>query len=446
MTTITTSIQDHPFIKRPHRTLLALSVPVLFSLVAEPLTGLVDTAFVAKLGAEALAALGVGTAALSSVFWIFNFLGIGTQTSVAQAVGQNDHEHAARITSLALLLAAGFGLVLIVIGWLVAAPVAGLLGATGDVQVQAVEYMQLRLFGAPAVLAMMTAFGALRGVQDMRTPLWIALVVNIINMGMDALIITGYGAIPAWGIAGAAIATVLAQWVGAVWAVTAVLRIIGRSSDLRFHEAKELLQIGGNLFIRTGLLTLFLLLTTRIATQIGVQSGAAHQAIRQFWIFAALGLDALAITAQSLVGYFIGSNAIAQAKRVAKYSSIWGVGLGVLLALSMWMGMEWIADLLVPETAVAIFYPAWLMSAFIQPINSLAFVTDGVHWGTSDFAYLRNAMLISTIFGAIGLLLIDQSGENGLVWVWAITAVWITIRSVLGVIRIWPAVGKSPFK
>ena len=134
---------------------------------------------------------------------------------------------------------------------------------------------------------------------------------------------------------------------------TAVLRIIGRPSELHFHEAKQLLQIGGNLFIRTGLLTLFLLLTTRIATQIGVQSGAAHQAIRQFWIFAALGLDALAITAQSLVGYFIGSNAIAQAKRVAKYSSFWGFGLGVLLALFMWVGMDWIAGLLVPETAVS---------------------------------------------------------------------------------------------
>jgi len=174
MSTITTSIQDHPFIKRPNRTLLALSVPVLFSLIAEPLTGLVDTAFVAQLGAEALAALGVGTAALSSVFWIFNFLGIGTQTSVAQAIGQNDNERAARITSLALLLSGGFGLALIALGWLVASPVAGLLGATGDVQVQAVEYMRLRLFGAPAVLGMMTAFGALRGVQDMRTPVWSA--------------------------------------------------------------------------------------------------------------------------------------------------------------------------------------------------------------------------------------------------------------------------------
>jgi MATE family multidrug resistance protein len=441
-----TAIQDHPFVKRPHRTLLALSIPVLFSLIAEPLTGLVDTAFVAKLGAEAMAALGVGTAALSSVFWIFNFLGIGAQTSVAQALGQDNPDHAARITGLALVLSGLFGLLLFVVGWLAAAPVAELLGATSDVQTQAVQYMRLRLFGAPAVLAMLTAFGALRGVQDMRTPLWIALVVNAVNMGLDALIIVGYGPIPAWGIAGAAIATVLAQWVGALWAITAVLHKLGRPAQLYLREAKDLLQIGGNLFLRTGLLTIFLLLTTRVATQIGVQSGAAHQAIRQFWLFAALGLDALAITAQSLVGYFIGSHWGAQAKRVALYSCVWGIGLGVVLALGMWLGMDWLAGLLVPETAVSLFFAPWLMSAVVQPINAVAFVTDGVHWGTADFAYLRNGMFVATLVGSAGLLLVDQSSPEALVWVWAVTAVWITIRTLFGVVRIWPGIGNSPFQ
>ena len=97
-------VDEHPFVSRPNRTLLALAVPVFFSLIAEPLTGLVDTAFIARLGAAPLAALGVGTAALSSVFWIFNFLAIGTQTSVAQALGQKDEAQARSVTSLALLI------------------------------------------------------------------------------------------------------------------------------------------------------------------------------------------------------------------------------------------------------------------------------------------------------------------------------------------------------
>ncbi len=105
----------HPFTQKPHRTLIALSFPVLLSMTAEPLTALIDTAFVASLGSVALAALGVGTTALSSLFWIFNFLSIGAQTEVAQADGKGESEKAGGIASLALSLSVGFGLFLILL-------------------------------------------------------------------------------------------------------------------------------------------------------------------------------------------------------------------------------------------------------------------------------------------------------------------------------------------
>ena len=436
--------RDHPFVERPNRTLLALAVPVFFSLIAEPLTGLVDTAFVSRLGAEPLAALGVGTAALSSIFWIFNFLAIGTQTNVAQALGQEDEARATSMTSLALLISVLAGVGLIFAGWLLAPWIASLLGAEGIMQAQATEYMRIRLFGAPAMLAMLTAFGALRGIQDMRSPLWIALAVNGLNIVLDALIILGFGPLPALGIAGAAAASALAQSLGAVWAVAVVLRKLGWSRDFKIGEVRRLLQIGGDLFLRTGLLTLFLLLATRVATQAGAEAGAAHQAIRQFWIFAALGLDALAITAQSLVGFFIGSEWIRQARRVASYSCAWGVALGGLLAAGMWLGRDVIAALLVPQEAHSVFVLPWLAAAIVQPINSLAFVTDGVHWGTGDFAYLRNAVFLATLAGSAGLWLIDPSAANALLWVWVVTAVWIVIRALFGVLRIWPGIGQAP--
>lgn len=161
---------EHGFVARPHRTVLALSIPVLFSLIAEPLTGLVDTAFVARLGATELAALGVGTAALSSIFWIFNFLGIGSQTEVAQALGRGRTGYAARVAGLAFVFSIAFGLVLIVVGWPLAGVISRALGATGAVEAGATVYMRWRLLGAPAVLILLSAFGVLRGQQDMRTP------------------------------------------------------------------------------------------------------------------------------------------------------------------------------------------------------------------------------------------------------------------------------------
>lgn len=436
----------HPFLTNPHRTLLSLSLPVLFSLIAEPLTGLVDTAFVAQLGSVPLAALGVGTAVLSSIFWIFNFLGIGTQTEVAKSSGRAASDHASRITGLGLLLSGGFGLLLIVVGYLAAPAAATLLGADGAIVSPAVTYMRIRLFGGPAVLATLTAFGALRGLQDMRTPLWIAVAVNALNIGLDMLLIPGVGPIPALGVAGAAWASALAQWLGAAWAVTAVIRRLGWPQQLRWGEAGRLLQVGGDLFVRTGMLTLFLLITTRVATRMGAEAGAAHQAIRQFWGFAALGLDALAITAQSLVGYFVGQEAVAQAKRVAWVGSVWSVVLGVAISLFMWLGRDWLISLLVPATAVAIFIPAWWAAIAMQPINALAFLTDGIHWGTGDFRFLRNAMTaVSLTTGAL-LFLVDVTDATNLLWVWVITGVWTSLRAILGMLRIWPGIGRSPFR
>ena len=184
---------EHPFHRRPHRTLLALGLPVLGSLVAEPLTGLVDTAFVARLGAAELAALGVGTIVLSASLWVFNFLGVGTQTAVAQALGRGDRDAAASTTGHALALALGCGVGVALLGWLAAVPVSELMGAEGRITDLAAEYVRIRALGAPAVLVTVAAFGALRGREDMTTPLWVAVAVNALNAGLDGPLVFGWG-------------------------------------------------------------------------------------------------------------------------------------------------------------------------------------------------------------------------------------------------------------
>ena len=436
----------HPFERTPHRTLIGLSLPVLLSLTAEPLTGLVDTAFVARLGAEALAALGVGTMVLSSIFWIFNFLGIGTQTEVGQALGRQTPERAAQMTGLALVLATGFGVLAIVLGWPLTSPMAVGMGASGAMLDGAVTYIRIRWFGAPAVLVTLVAFGALRGVQDMKTPLWIAVAVNALNILLDAILIFGYGPFPALGIAGAAWASVVSQWLGAGWALWAVYRRLGKPGALPLREMVKLLVVGGDLFVRTGFLTLFLILTTRAATRIGVEAGAAHQAIRQVWVFTALFLDAFAITAQSLVAYFMGAQDLKHARQVARVACQWSLGAGVALGVVMWIGKDAVAALLVPPEAWVVFGPAWLVAALVQPINALPFATDGIHWGTGDFRYLRNVVVLATIIGAIGIYLVDETAPQALTWVWIVTAVWIAVRALFGVLRIWPGIGNGPLR
>ena len=434
----------HPFEARPHRTVLALSLPVLVSLVAEPLTGLVDTFFVKELGTVPLAALGLAVILFSSVLWAFNFLNIGTQTEVATAEGAGRHERAREVFGTAVALAFVLGVALALLCWPAVEAGARFMGADGAMVRDAAVYLRIRLLGAPATLVMMASFGTLRGLQDMRTPLAIAVGSNLLNVGLDAVLIFGFGPVPALGIAGAAWASTAAQWTAALWGAGVAVRRLGVPDRVRVREALSLFVVGRDLFVRTGLLIGFLILGTRVATQAGAETGAAHHAIRQVWTFLAFLLDAYATAAQSLVGWFLGAGSPAQARHVAAVTCGWGVATGLVVAGVMVLAEDAIAAAFVPDAARATFATAWWIAACAQPLNAFAFVTDGILWGAGDYRYMRNGMIAASGLGAAALLAIDVDGADVLVAVNLVIVAWIAVRSVVGLLRVWPGVGDSP--
>ena len=438
--------ERHPFLHRPNRTIVYLSLPILLSLIAEPLTGLVDTAFVARLGAEPLAALGVGTGALSAVFWIFNFLAIATQTEVAQTYGRSDQRGTQQALSLALLIGAVISLLLGGMLYAGASVMAAALGAEGAVHDLATEYIRLRLLGAPAVIVVIVGFGALRGLQDMKTPLWIALGINLANVLLDYIFIFGWGAIPPLGVAGAGLASSAGQWLGAIWMLRELQRRIGLSRDLSLRDGIKLMRVGRDLFLRSASLTIFVLFATRVATQMGAEAGAAHQVIRQVWFFTALVTEALATTAQSLVGYFFGSSRLQYARRVAMSTTLWSLATGIAMLFVMLAATPVVLAAFVPGDAAAIFIAAWVIASLSQPLNALAFITDGILWGASDYRYLRNAMMLATACGVLGLQLIASDRSEAFSGVWLMTVLWIGIRAFWGVARLYPGIGDSPFR
>lgn len=435
----------HPFAGAPHRTLLALAWPVLVSLLAEPATGLADTFFVARLGTASLAALGVGTTLLSGIIWVFNFLGIGTQTEVARALGEGRVDRAREAAGLALLGAGVLGVALALAAWPVLDAAVRWMGATDEARIGAVAYLQIRLLGAPAVLGMLAAFGALRGLQDMKTPLWIAVGLNALNIALDPILIFGAASIPALGISGAAWASTGSQWLGALVAAAALRARLGLAFHPSSASAAALLVVGRDLVLRTGFLLAFQVVATQRANRAGVEAGAAHQAVRQFWILSAFALDAYAAAAQSLVGYFAGSARVDLARRVAAVACLWSVGSGAVLGTAMLAGTSAVAAAFVPPDAHALFASAWIACALAQPANALAFATDGIHWGTGDYRYLRNAMFGASMSMGAALFWIDLDSDSALLWVWIVTGGWITVRAALGLVRIWPAGGRSPF-
>jgi MATE family multidrug resistance protein len=164
------------------------------------------------------------------------------------------------------------------------------------------------------------------------------------------------------------------------------------------------------------------------------------------YVFTSLALDAFASTVQSLVGYFIGRGSITWARRVVRSGALWSLGTGAALGLAMWLGKDAVIDLLVPAASVAVFLPAWGVSALAQPLGGLAFLTDGAHWGIGDYKFLRNAMIAATVAGMAGIWLVESRHWGSFLWIWIVTGIWVTVRAALGILRVWPGIGGGPFQ
>lgn len=410
---------------RHDRAVAALAIPALGSLVADPLLGLVDTAFVGRLGSESLAGLGIAAALFSVAFFVFNFLEYGTTSEVARSVGAGDRAAAGRATITAGVLAVLAGIAVAALLLLLAGPMVGALGASGLVKAEAVTYVMIRALAAPAVLMVRAAHGVYRGHQDTRTPLAVALGISGLNLVLDPLFIFGVG----MGVAGAAWATVIAQWLGAIVFV-GLLRKGKTAYGLDgakpvVAEVRAFLRIGRALAIRTGSLLAVFTVATAVAARVSEDAVAAHQILSQLFIFLALTVDALAIAAQALVGKYRGSRDGAAALEVSDRLLVLGAVVGLILAGGLWLLAPVIGSWFTADSGVLVeFDQAFWLVVMIQPLGALVFVWDGVFIGLGDFTFLAGAMAVSGLISGAVLILVIPLG-------WGLSGVWWAIVVLL---------------
>lgn len=417
------------FSAHPHDSdILRLAIPALAGLAADPLVSLVDTAFVGQLGRIPLAALGINASIFSMTFVVFNFLAYGTTPRVGRAVGQNDREEAGRVVIRALLLAVAAGIVALTLLQLLAVPILRLMGASGDLLDPALTYLRIRACAGPAVLLITAGNGAFRGYQDTRTPMRITIGFNLVNLVLDPLLIFGLG----WGLAGAAIATAVAQWMGALTFVGLLLHTYRADLGIalvwpRLRTLLPFLRIGRDLLIRTGALVGTMTLATAIATRVGVTAVAAHQVAAQLWLFLALVVDALAVAAQALVSKHLGAHRPGVARTVANRLVQWGFAVGLVLGVGFFALQPLLPGFFTDDPAtIAAVLSIFPFVALLQPVNGLVFVGDGLYMGAENFAYLARAMLLSAGSAAVVLLLVQPMG-------WGLTGVWWGLTTLMGV-------------
>ena len=408
------------------REILRLAVPALAGLAADPLVSLIDTAFVGQLGRVPLGALGVNASIFSMTFVVFNFLAYGTTPRVGRAVGDGDRAAAGRAVVRALTLALLAGGVALGALQLLARPVLRLMGASAELMGPALAYLRIRALAGPAVLLITASHGAFRGYQDTRTPMYVTIGFNVVNAGLDPLFIFGFG----WGLAGAAAATAIAQWIGALVFLGLLLGV--RREELgvplawpSLRSLVPFLKVGRDLLLRTGSLVGTMTLATAVAARVSVTAVAAHQVAHQLWLFLALVVDALAVAAQALVSKHLGADDPDAARTVSDRLVQWGLAVGVALGVGFFLLRPVLPHFFTDDPAtIRALLDVYLFVALLQPLNGLVFVGDGIYMGAEAFPYLAKAMIGTALVAAAVLGLVLPMG-------WGLRGVWGGIATLM---------------
>ncbi|MEO6201184.1 MAG: MATE family efflux transporter [Cryobacterium sp.] len=399
------------------REILRLAVPAVGALIAEPLFLLADAAMVGHLGTIPLAGLGLASAVLQTIIGLMVFLAYSTTPAVARWLGAGDRRRAVSVGIDGLWLALGLGIVLAVAGWLATPLLVGAFGAEPAVTAAAATYLGISMLGLPAMLLVFAATGLLRGLQDTRTPLWVAGIGFAANILLNLLFIYGLGL----GIAGSAIGTVIAQWgMVAVYLAVIVRHARRDGAPLRPHRAGMLLGAasGGWLFLRTVSLRAAMLLAVFVAARLGSPELAAFQIALTLFATLAFALDALAIAAQALVGRGLGAGDLAGVRAVLRRCLEWGVLSGVVLGLLVIATSGVLGRVFTGATDVTDLLPLTLIVLGASvPLGGVVFVLDGVLIGAGDARYLAVtgvANLAAFVPLAVAVLLWAPSGAAGL--------------------------------
>ena len=421
-----------------HGRVLKIAVPIVLSNVTVPLLGAVDTGVVGQMGQAApIGAVGIGAVVLASFYWIFGFLRMGTSGLAAQAHGAGDEAE-----RTAVLLRA------VIIGFLAGSLIALLQGplfllafrlapASAEVEALARSYLELRIWGAPATIALYAVTGWMIALERTKRVLLLNLWINGVNILLDLWFVLSLGL----GVPGVALATLIAEWSGLALGLWLCRDAFGPALEaararLADNQAlRRMMAVNTDIMIRSVLLqgsfTTFLFL----GAGFGDVTLAANQVLLQFLEITAYALDGFAFAAESLVGQAVGARSRPALRRAVRVSFQWGIAGAIALSLVFGFYGPRIIDLMTTAPEVretARIYLWWLVAAPL--IGVASWMYDGVFIGATATREMRNAMLLCVANYVVALALLLPTLDNHGLWA-ALMLLNATRGMVLG--RIW---------
>jgi MATE family multidrug resistance protein len=414
-----------------HGRVLRIAGPIVLSNATVPLLGAVDTAVIGQLGdAASLGAVGIGAVILATLYWAFGFLRMSTSGLAAQAQGAGNMGERSAVLLRALIVGIAAGLALILAQVLLFGAAFSIAPASPGVEDLARGYLAVRIWGAPATIALYALTGWLVGLERTRGVLVLQLWQNGLNVGLDLWFVLGLG----WGVPGVAAAPLIAEWTGlalALWLARDAFGPALRAAVSRLGEpqaVRSMFSASRDIMGRTILLQLSFTSFVFLGARFGDVTLAANQVLMQFLEITAYALDGFAFAAEALVGQAIGARSAVLTRSAGSLCLQWGLGGAAALVLAIALFGPAIIDLMttapeVREAARA--YLPWLVAAPL--IGAAAWIYDGIFIGALLTGDMLRAMLASVaVYGAALFVLVPLAGNHGL---WAALMVLIATRT-----------------
>jgi MATE family multidrug resistance protein len=417
-----------------HRQVLRLAIPNILSNISLPLLGMVDTAVMGRMESEVyIGAIALGSILFNFIYWGFGFLRMGTTGMTAQAYGRRDKVESISLLARGLLVALAVSLLLILFRQMIAWFGFSLIQGGETVKALGREYFLIRIYAAPATLALFAFHGWFLGVQNARYPLYLTVIVNLMNIGFNLLFVFQFGMKSdgvAWG-------TVCAQYVGLILAVglflhkyRSYLDFVGWRRTVRLSLLGRFFTVNADIFIRTVCLVFAFAFFTSASSAIDSLTLAANQILLQYISLMSFAVDGFAFAAESLVGKYVGARDKDRLRRSVRMLMAWGISLGAGFALGYaFLGKPLLRVFTDQMMIIQAASPYLWWMAIIPLAGSIAYMWDGVYIGATATRSLRNMMLLSTlgIFLPVYYVAVGPLGNHGL---WLALMLFMIARGV----------------
>ena len=415
-----------------HKRVLGVAIPIVLANATIPILGAVDTAVVGQLGlAVPIGAVGIGAIIITAIYWLFGFLRMGTTGLTAQAIGSGDKPETSALLVRGVIIGFTAGLILIIAQVPIFLGALQLSPASMEVESLAQKYLQIRVYSAPAAIALFGITGWLIAKEKTRAVLLLQLVLNGINIALDLVFVLKLG----WGVEGVAIATLIAEWSGLIFGLWLAREGFNNGywkNWLQIFDRVRLMQmakVNSDIMIRSILLEISFVSFLFLGSSFDDATLAANQVLIQFLNITAYALDGFAFAAEALVGQALGAKNRPLFRRAVVMTSQWGLGSVILMALAFFVFGNSIINIMTTAQDVRTVGYEYLPWMVIAPLAGVAaWMLDGIFIGATRTADMRNMMFISFCIYLIALaILLPKYGNHGL---WASLIIFSLARGI----------------